>query len=144
MSADLVPTGPIAEDERIGSLDVLRGVAVLGILVMNVRDFAMPLRNFDDPAFPYGFTWANFVAWITTNLLFQDKMIAIFSMLFGAGILVFTERAEARGAPVAGLYYRRQLWLLLLGIIHAYGFWFGDVLTTYSVCAMLLFPLRRL
>jgi uncharacterized membrane protein YeiB len=145
MSAEvLVPTGPIAEDERIGSLDVLRGVAVLGILVMNVRDFGMPLRAFDNPAFPDGFTWANFVAWIATNLFFQDKMIAIFSMLFGAGILVFTERAEARGAPVAGLYYRRQLWLLLFGIIHTYGFWFGDVLTTYSVCAMVLFPLRRL
>jgi uncharacterized protein len=137
-------SGPIGGAERIASIDVLRGVAVLGILVMNVRDFAMPLRAFDDPAFPDGFTWANFVAWAGTNLVFQDKMIAIFSMLFGAGILVFTDRAASRAAPVAGLYYRRLLWLLAFGIVHAYGLWFGDILTTYAVCGMILFPLRRL
>jgi uncharacterized protein len=67
---------PVGEGERIDSIDVLRGVAVLGILVMNVRDFAMPLRAFEAPAFPNGFSWANFVAWVATDLLFQDKMIA--------------------------------------------------------------------
>jgi uncharacterized protein len=70
-------------------------------------------------------------------------MIAIFSMLFGAGIVIFCDRAEARAAPVAALFYRRHFWLLVFGIIHAYGFWFGDVLTTYSVCGMLLYPLRK-
>jgi uncharacterized protein len=135
---------PIAGAERIASIDVLRGVAVLGILVMNMRDFAMPLRAFDDPAFPAGFTWANFFAWITGNLFFQDKMIAIFSMLFGAGIVIFTERAAARGAPVASLYYRRHFWLLVFGLIHAYGFWFGDILLTYAVCGMVLYPARKL
>jgi uncharacterized protein len=135
--------GPVVGSERIGSIDVLRGVAVLGILVMNVRDFAMPLRAFEDPAFPDGFRWSNFVAWVTTDLFFQDKMIAIFSMLFGAGILIFADRAAARGASVPALSYRRHLWLLAFGLVHAYGFWFGDILITYAVCGMLVFPLRR-
>ena len=135
---------PVGESERVASIDVLRGVAVLGILVMNVRDFGMPLAAFDNPAFPDGFRWSNFAAWVAGNLFFEDKMIAIFSMLFGAGILIFADRAAARGAPVAALSYRRQLWLLVFGLVHAYGFWFGDILTTYAVCGMLVFPLRRL
>jgi uncharacterized protein len=146
MSADASAprVGPIPGTDRIESIDVLRGVAVLGILVMNVRDFAMPLRAFEDPTFPDGFTVANFVAWTGANLFFQDKMIAIFSMLFGAGILIFTDRAAARSAPVARLYYLRHFWLFLFGMIHAYGFWFGDILITYAACGMVLFPLRRL
>jgi uncharacterized protein len=135
---------PIAETERISAIDVLRGVAVLGILVMNIRYFAMPISAFDDPTFPFGFRFDNFIAWVVGNVICEDKMIAIFSMLFGAGIVIFTERAAARSGPVARLFYLRHFWLLVFGLLHAYGLWFGDILSLYAVCGMLLFPFRKL
>ncbi len=132
---------PLPEAERIRSLDVLRGVAVLGIFVMNMRNFALPLRAFDSPAFPEGpATGADVWCWGVANILFEDKMIAVFSMLFGAGIVVMTARAVK---PLA-LHYRRMFWLLVIGLIHAYGLWYGDILNTYAICGMLLFPFRRM
>jgi uncharacterized protein len=144
MESSSAPRIAISPAERIASIDVLRGVAVLGILVMNVRNFSMPLFAFENPTVPRGFNWPDFLTWLVADVIFQDKMIGIFSMLFGAGILIFADRAEARGAPVARLHYVRQVWLLVFGIIHAYGFWYGDILMTYAVCGMLLYPLRRL
>src|SRR5262245_8378820 len=93
------PTGaPLPARERSKALDALRGFAVLGILVMNLRTFTLPLAKFDDPSFPSGtLTWANGLAWGIGNVLFEDKFIAIFSMLFGAGIVVMSDRATRAG-----------------------------------------------
>jgi uncharacterized protein len=71
------------------------------------------------------------------------KMITIFSMLFGAGLVLMTERAEMRQARLAGAYYRRCLWLMVFGLLHGYGLWMGDILFMYGVCGLLLYPLRR-
>jgi uncharacterized protein len=134
---------PLPEAERIRSLDVLRGVAVLGIFVMNMRNFALPLRAFDNPAFPEApATTADLWCWGVANVLFEDKMIAVFSMLFGAGIVVMSARAASRGRAWA-LHCRRMFWLFVIGVIHAYGLWYGDILNTYAVCGMALFPFRR-
>ncbi len=132
---------PIAETERIASLDTLRGVAVLGIFVMNSRNFALPLRQFDNPAFPQGparpvEVWV----WAIENLVFEDKMIAIFSMLFGAGMVVAAERA----LRPAWTHYKRMFWLLVIGLAHAFGLWYGDILNTYALSGILLYPLRKL
>lgn len=135
--------GPVAAAERITALDTLRGVAVLGILVMNIYAFAMPFAAYSNPLIMGGREWYNLGTWFVTHLLFDQKFMTIFSMLFGAGIVLMAGRAEARGAGFAAIFYRRQLWLLLIGAAHAYLIWFGDILFHYALVGMLLYPLRH-
>ncbi len=144
-SADVPPLRPTPPHERSTALDVLRGVAVLGILVMNIRNFGLPLGEFDNPAFPDGDADPlNVGVWAISNVVFEDKMIAIFSMLFGAGLVLMSDRGALSGARRAVLHYRRMFWLFVIGLVHAYGLWYGDILNTYAVCGVVLFPLRRL
>lgn len=138
------PLAPVGERERIASIDVLRGVAVLGIFVMNIPWMANSPSWFMDPARDPNYDAWDQLAWLFSHLFFDAKMMAIFSALFGAGIIIMTQRAEARGASLLGVYYRRMGWLLFFGMIHAYLIWEGDILVTYALCGMLLYPLRRL
>jgi uncharacterized protein len=71
-------------------------------------------------------------------------MMTIFSMLFGAGLVLMGDRAAARGASLRGVYYRRVLWLLVIGLIHAYLIWSGDILVLYAECGLLLYLFRNL
>jgi uncharacterized protein len=137
---------PVSAAERIRAIDTLRGVAVLGILLMNILGFAYPFVASFDPRAGGGLDGANFWIWAGNTALFEGKMRAIFSMLFGAGMLVLTSRLEQRGlaAQAADVYYRRLLWLLAFGLIHAYFIWWGDILFFYAVLGLFLFPLRRL
>ena len=70
-------------------------------------------------------------------------MMTIFSMLFGAGLVLMDQRAASRGASVRGVYYRRVLWLLVIGLIHAYLIWSGDILVLYAECGLLLYLFRN-
>lgn len=146
LSPDVAAVGPVLGAERIGGMDVLRGVAVLGILLMNILGFALPFQASFDPTAGGGHTGLNLSIWAVNTALFEGKMRAIFSMLFGAGMLVLTSRLEERGraAESADIYYRRLLWLLAFGLIHAYLLWWGDILFFYAVLGLFLFPLRRL
>src|SRR5258706_97685 len=137
---------PVSRQERISSVDLVRGFALLGILLMNIIGFSFPGIAYGDPSAIGGATGWNLYTWAINYVLFEGKMRALFSMLFGAGIIIFTSRMEANGAGVrtADLYYRRNLWLLLFGLIHAYFFWGGDVLYPYALTALFLFPFRNL
>lgn len=136
----IAPSFP--QSRRIPALDILRGVAILGIFVMNSRNFALPLDKFDSPAFPGTGPAATIDVWTwaTANLLFEDKMIAILSILFGAGIVL----AAQNTLRPALLHYRRVLILFAIGLIHAFGLWYGDILNTYAICGALIYPARRL
>jgi uncharacterized protein len=70
--------------------------------------------------------------------------MTIFSLLYGGGILMLTQRAEARGVRPAGLHYRRTVWLIIFGLLHAYLLWYGDILFKYGVCALIAYPFRKL
>jgi uncharacterized protein len=126
------------------SLDVLRGLAVLGILLINIQCFAligMAFRN------PHALGWikgADYWTWLVAQVFFQGRFMAIFSMLFGAGILLMAERRRAAGLGAAGIHYRRMIMLLLIGISHAYLLWYGDILYAYALVGMIAFPLRNL
>lgn len=135
--------GPVIGDDRIASLDVLRGVAVLGILVMNIYAFAMPFIAYANPLLMGGTEPHNLGTWFFTHILFDQKFLSIFAMLFGAGIVLMTGRAEARRVKFGRIYYRRQIWLLVLGAVHGYLIWFGDILFTYAVIGMLVYLLRH-
>jgi len=130
--------------QRIEALDVLRGFAVLGILVMNVQVFAMPLATYLNPTVWGDLDGLNGLVWVLGHLFADQKMMALFSMLFGAGILLFSERAASRGENEARWHFRRNFWLLLFGAAHAYLLWYGDILFVYALCAFVVFWLRRL
>ena len=136
-------SAPVAEAGRIDALDVLRGVATLGILVLNIQAFAMPLAAYYNPTALGPLEGANLYVWVMGRMLADQKFMTIFSMLFGASIVLITERAEARG-DVRRVHYRRMGWLLIIGLLHAHLLWSGDILFLYAVCGMLVYPLRRL
>lgn len=129
---------------RIDAIDFVRGVALLGIFVMNVRDFGLPLAWFDRPGLAGGTGPLNVAAWATGTLLFQDKMIALLSLLFGAGLVLQARASVAEGVPATSRWLRRCAWLLVLGVAHALLLWYGDILNTYAICGLLLWPLARL
>ncbi len=136
--------GPIPESERIASIDVLRGVAVLGILVMNIQSFAMIGAAYMNPTAYGSLEGVNWWVWYLGHLLADQKFWTIFSMLFGAGIVVMSARAGATGRSAIGIHYRRMAWLLLFGLMHAHLLWYGDILYFYALCGMVAYPLRRL
>ncbi len=143
---------PVTRAERISSMDVLRGFSLMGILVMNITDFAYGFTNY---AFPLstvkpvfdGPHWKiNTAVWFMRWIFAEGKMRALFSMLFGAGVILLTGRAVARGAGIraADIYTRRNMWLVLFGMLHGYLIWSGDILFYYGLAALLfLFPFRN-
>ncbi|MDO9519304.1 MAG: DUF418 domain-containing protein [Pseudohongiella sp.] len=130
-------------EQRIDALDALRGFAVLGILVMNIQTFAMPMAAYLNPTAYGSLEGVHGAVWALSHLLTDQKMMALFSMLFGAGIVLFCERAAASGKSEAGYHYRRNGWLMIFGLMHGYLLWHGDILFLYALCAFLLFPLRN-
>ncbi|NNM04059.1 MAG: DUF418 domain-containing protein [Gemmatimonadetes bacterium] len=139
ISGRLVPTTPT---ERIQVLDVLRGVALLGILITNIQHFSMFAGTVRNPTLYGDLTGANlWVYSLTFNLAFQ-KFMPIFSMLFGAGIMMAATRREAAGERAGIFHYRRMFFLLLIALAHSYLIWYGDILFVYAVCGALVFPLR--
>lgn len=138
---------PISQQERIIFLDSLRGIAILGILLMNIPGFGLPYAAIGDFSMqPQGDL--NYFFWYVFGPgVFEGSMRGLFSMLFGAGMFIFISRLEKRttGLMAAELFMRRQLWLLVFGLFHAYIlFWFWDVLFHYAVCGIVLFAFRRL
>jgi uncharacterized protein len=145
-SSDASPLNPVQEGERIISMDVLRGVALLGIFVMNIPFFAFSFYSYFKPGLAGDFEGANYYTWLVSHILFEEKMMSIFSMLFGAGIVLFNWRIEQRRGvrSVPGIHYRRMFWLLVIGMLHAYLIWYGDILVAYAMVGMMVYPLRRL
>ena len=135
---------PVQGSERYQSLDLLRGIAVLGILVMNIQSFSMIDAAYLNPTAYGDLTGMNKLVWILSHIFTDQKFMTIFSILFGAGIIIITNRADSKGVSAAGLHYRRTLWLLIIGLIHAYLIWHGDILVSYALCAFIAFLFRKL
>ena len=136
---------PVRSADRISSLDVIRGAALLGILLMNIVGFGLPLA-YNDPNIAGGADGLNFLTWQITSLFFEGTMRGLFSLLFGAGIVLMTSRAEARdpSIAVADIYFRRNLWLIAFGLVHAWLLLFpADILYRYGVVALFLFVFRK-
>lgn len=131
--------GSIAESERVGSLDLLRGIAVLGILAMNIQAFSMILVSAFNPSAYGDLTGLNKLVWLFTYVFIEQKFYTIFTILFGAGILLMKKRALDAGRPARDLHYRRMTWLLLFGFVHAYLIWSGDILAGYAFTGMLIY-----
>jgi uncharacterized protein len=137
-------SAPVDQAERITSLDTLRGFALLGILLMNIVAMSMNAAAYDDPTVTGGSTGANLWVWTAMHVLAEGKMRCLFSMVFGASVILLTSRLERSGASAADVYYRRTFWLMLFGVVHAYFLWMGDILYPYALCALPLFLFRNM
>ncbi|RQG98680.1 DUF418 domain-containing protein [Natrarchaeobius oligotrophus] len=135
--------GPTDPDDRIESLDVLRGFALLGILVINIWLFALPVIGWLDPTRYGDLSGGNYLAWFVSHVFFERKFVTLFTFLFGAGIVLFTESKERKGQPALRLHFRRGFWLLLIGLGHAYLLWYGDILVAYALCGFVLVFVRN-
>ena len=138
---------PTQQKERIITLDVVRGFAILGILVLNIQSFAMPSAAYTNPNTYGDLSGVNYYVWYFSQLFFDMKFNTIFATLYGAGIMMLSQRSLQQSAN--GLvesrqrFYHRSFWLLVIGMIHAYIFWYGDILVSYAITGMLIFFSRH-
>ena len=128
--------------DRITHLDLIRGVAVMGILTMNMSLFGLEGAGYYDLSAEGSYTPLDWFFGVLGESLSDQKFMGIFSALFGASALLFLERAERRGQPAVRLNLRRNIILLGIGVIHSI-FWEGDILAVYALCAPLLLLARR-
>jgi uncharacterized protein len=135
---------PVSRSERISSIDVLRGAALLGIALMNIVFSGLPMAAGFNPNVAGGATGLNLWAFFLQYVLFDGKMRGIFSLMFGAGSYYMIARGVTRGTGVASVetYYRRTLWLMLFGMLHAFLIWHGDILYPYALLGLVLFPMQ--
>ncbi len=129
---------------RYESLDAIRGVAVMGILAMNIIAFALPVSAYTNPLAGGAIGNVDLATWFFNFVFIDSKMRGLFSMLFGASTLLVIESAAASGRNAAGAHYSRMFWLAIFGLIHFYFIWFGDILFLYAICGILLFAFRNL
>lgn len=137
---------PTNRDDRIVVLDFMRGIAVLGILLMNITGFGLP-QAYDDPTNWGGHEGANLLVWRINALLFEGTMRGLFTLLFGASALLFLQRHTTNSSDLrpADLYFRRTLWLIVFGLVNGYLLlWDGDILFYYGVVGLLLFVFRNM
>ena len=129
---------------RIASMDVMRGVAVMGILVANLPAFSLPHAAYFSPLAWGGSTGANRWVWFTTYVLVEGKMRGLFTFLFGASMLLVIDRAQARGDNPAAAHFSRMATLAVIGAAHLYLFWWGDILLHYALVGSIAYMFARL
>jgi uncharacterized protein len=138
---------PTQQKERILLLDCIRGIALLGILIMNITGQGQSFLLYGAMDVRLPLTGPNYYAWFIETFFFEGTMRGLFSILFGAGTLLLLNRLQKKnsGLVPADIYYRRLLWLLVFGLINAFILlWPGDILYSYALVGLLLFPFRNL
>ena len=120
------------------TLDALRGIAVMGILLMNIAAFAMPEAGYFNPLAWGGSDQANLWVWTANFILIDGKMRCLFSMLFGASMVLVMGRADKAGSNGLSVHLRRMVTLLMFGLAHYYFVWNGDILTLYAACGIMV------
>ena len=138
-AGSLKTTLPTTEASRIESLDVLRGFALLGILLLNIIGFGMLSPSYSNPGFDLiGSSAINIGSWMTVELFAEGAMRCLFSILFGAGVVLFTDTKSG------WIHYKRTFWLLMFGFVNAYILvWSGDILVGYALAGALLYLARN-
>ena len=136
-------TGALQPVGRVHGLDVLRGLAIFGILVVNLEQMFLPLALADKPVGVFADERGARIAWLLTDALFRDKFLAIFSLLFGAGFCLQFLRAGGDRTAFRQLYLRRLAMLAVFGAVHAVFFYMADVLIVYALTALAMFPWKR-
>lgn len=128
--------------QRFTSLDSLRGLAVLGILLMNIQSFGQHDAAYINPHALGQLEGLDARLWEISFLLFNVKFISLFAMMFGAGIVLQTQRLEIKQVDVWSIHKWRMCWLGSFGFVHGLFIWNGDILLTYAISGLLVFPCR--
>ena len=136
-------SGPVRESARITSLDLIRGVAVLGILLMNAVNFRLGDAPYFNLSAGGSETWLDWTVGIFGEIFVDQKFMGLFSLLFGAGMILFIDRASGKGRRAVALNLWRNGLLLLIGLFH-FLLWDGDVLMAYAISSVFLIALRKL
>ena len=134
----------VSAPPRVATLDVIRGVAVMGILLMNIVAFAMPEVAYANPAAFGSHGPLDYAVWAINFVLVDGKMRGLFSFLFGASMLLVIERAEAKGENPMRVHFMRMSWLLVFGLVHLYFIWWGDILHHYALVGVIAFAFRKM
>ena len=138
-------TGPVDGKQRIRSIDTLRGLALLGILLLNIIAFSGPLATYYDPSAGEGLVGLDLAVALFVDVWAEGAFRAIFSMLFGAGLLIFFAKPEVDAKAIKSLYFRRTWLLVGFGLFNSYILlWVGDILYAYGVTGLLLYFFRDL
>ncbi|MGJ8680039.1 DUF418 domain-containing protein [Paraglaciecola sp.] len=132
------------EKERFESIDALRGFALLGLLTMNFLTFSMPFSAYINPLAYMPDASLNMTIFSLTHVFADQKFMGIFSLLFGASVLLVIQSAQRKGQTGAKLHYVRNIWLIVFGLLHAIFLWDGDILFIYGVCALFVYLFRHL
>ncbi len=134
---------PTAPQSRYASIDILRGIALLGMLVMTIQSFAMPMAAYINPNVYENLSGNDLYVWIASHVFANGKFQAIFAMLFGASIVMISQKAMREHLRSTDLQNKRFIYLGIIGLFHAYFLWYGDILFTFAICGLLMFIFRR-
>ncbi len=132
------------QKQRYIHLDALRGFAVMGILTMNIIAFAMPQNSYFMPNLFGPASASDAAAWIGNFIFFDGKMRGLFSLLFGASMMLIIMRSDAKGESSAKVHYSRMIWLIIFGLLHFTFIWFGDILFLYGVMGCFAYLMHHL
>lgn len=130
-------------ESRRHALDVIRGAAMFGILLMNVQGYALPSASYVNPAAEGPLGRLDWFAWLFTHVFVEQKFMTLFSLLFGVGVMLAAERRSTSGVSPWPDFARRSVFLLAVGLAHAYLVWYGDVLTTYALAGIAAISMRK-
>ncbi|WP_373476842.1 DUF418 domain-containing protein [Sphingorhabdus sp.] len=132
-----------ADTERFLTLDAMRGFAVMGILAMNIIAFAMPEWAYITPKAYGGVSLENEISWFVSFVLVDGKMRGLFSIMFGASMMLVIEGAQAKGENPGKTHFARMFWLAVFGLAHYFLLWFGDILFLYASVGCIAFLFRN-
>ncbi len=133
-------SSPTIASNRIEALDLVRGIAVCGLVAINSIEFGFGSMEL---VYPLNISESDRALWTLVMGLGAGKFATLFAALFAAGMILFCDRAEASGRSPSGIYLPRLGWLLLCGVLHAYLLWHGDILVTYAVTGFVFFWCRN-
>lgn len=129
--------------QRIDSLDLIRGIAILCIPLMNIYSMALPPVAYWVPTWTEGSSAIDMAVYMFQVLFVESRFMSIFSMLFGVGLALQSDRARARGTDPRPRLRRRLAWLLVFGLVHGFLLWFGDILSLYAISGFLILRAAR-
>lgn len=136
-------SSPISTSNRLVNIDIIRGVALLGILIMNIQAFSMIFAAYSNPTAYGDLTGVNYYVYYFSHLLADQKFMSIFSLLFGVGIVLMADNIERKGQSPRKIHFTRMFILALFGLAHAYLLWFGDILFAYAIAGMIIYGARN-
>ncbi len=134
---------PTALQSRLLNIDIIRGIALLGILLMNIQAFSMNFSAYSNPTSFGDLSGINFYVYYLSHIFADQKFMTIFSILFGVGIVLMAENIERKGGNPGKIHYKRMFILAIFGLLHAYLLWFGDILFPYALAGMIAYTARK-